>query len=295
MRYRDHDKRRQRYDYLANAEAFRNKQANKQPMTQADPTEVADWLLTAPFSILGHDADTIFILPEVSGVVQRIRLNSLFQESTLRLLTKGIGFWLDSPFVTRNKDGKVTGVDWKAAGQEIADRRDQLTIYDPQVVRGRGCWIDEGQPVMHLGNHLLTLKGAQSLSNNSSRFCYPKGRVMPGPTKPLTDEEALAIANLLQRFPFEEESMRFWLQGWIVSAMVCGALPWRPNAWLTGGRGTGKTTLLERYVSPLLAAVAPVVTQASTTEAACAKPSSTMLCQSFLMRSRRNPASPKAD
>ena len=76
---RDHDKRRQRYDYLAKAEAFRNKQANKQPMTQADPTEVADWLLTAPFSILGHDADTIFILPEVSGVVQRSALIRCFK------------------------------------------------------------------------------------------------------------------------------------------------------------------------------------------------------------------------
>lgn len=33
------------------------------------------------------------------------------------------------------------------------------------------------------------------------------------------------------------------LLGWIAGAMVCGALEWRPAAWITGGRGTGKSTL----------------------------------------------------
>lgn len=35
----------------------------------------------------------------------------------------------------------------------------------------------------------------------------------------------------------------YLLLGWVGAAMIGGALRWRPNAWLTGGRGTGKSTL----------------------------------------------------
>lgn len=31
--------------------------------------------------------------------------------------------------------------------------------------------------------------------------------------------------------------------GWIAASLICGALEWRPAAWITGGRGTGKSTL----------------------------------------------------
>lgn len=33
------------------------------------------------------------------------------------------------------------------------------------------------------------------------------------------------------------------LLGWVGGALIGGALPWRPNLWLTGGRGTGKSEI----------------------------------------------------
>ena len=42
------------------------------------------------------------------------------------------------------------------------------------------------------------------------------------------------------------------LAGWIALAPICGALDWRPHIWLTGGAGTGKSAILDRFISPLL-------------------------------------------
>ena len=57
-----------------------------------------------------------------------------------------------------------------------------------------------------------------------------------------------------------------FLLGWLVLAPVCGALNWRPHIWLTGGAGTGKTTILKLFIRPLLGGVVQSAT-GGTTEA----------------------------
>lgn len=36
--------------------------------------------------------------------------------------------------------------------------------------------------------------------------------------------------------------------GWIAAAMIGGAIDWRPVGWVTGGAGTGKSTLIQRLI-----------------------------------------------
>jgi hypothetical protein len=237
-----------------------------EPEEQSD--EIAQWLTEAPFALLGYTANSVYVLPEVSGVVQQLNLKDLLQENTLRVLTQGLGYWEQSPFAhIHPKRGLV--IDWKSAGQALLDRRAHLPIYDPTMVRGRGCWLEGSVPIMHLGDCLLTHAGGRvPLSSlKTSRHCYAKGKTLPGPAdQPLSDAEALGLAELLQHFPFEEQRMRFYLLGWIASALVCGALPWRPNGWITGTSGCGKSTLMDRFVEPLMAD-SSIHTSVSTTEA----------------------------
>ena len=49
-------------------------------------------------------------------------------------------------------------------------------------------------------------------------------------------------------------------------APICGALDWRPHIWLTAAAGSGKSAILDRYITPLLADVQLAVVN-STTEA----------------------------
>jgi putative DNA primase/helicase len=56
------------------------------------------------------------------------------------------------------------------------------------------------------------------------------------------------------------------LAGWAFLAPVCGALKWRPHVWINGGAGSGKSTILNDFVAPLLGA-GGVLAQGNSTEA----------------------------
>lgn len=42
------------------------------------------------------------------------------------------------------------------------------------------------------------------------------------------------------------------LAGWVFLAPICGVLNWRPHIWVSGPAGSGKSSILERYVGSLL-------------------------------------------
>jgi putative DNA primase/helicase len=71
----------------------------------------------------------------------------------------------------------------------------------------------------------------------------------------------VGIAN---RFRWEVPASGTLLVGWVVLAPICGALRWRPHLWLTAGAGSGKSAILDRYVTPLLGDFALLVSGATT-------------------------------
>jgi hypothetical protein len=225
-----------------------------------------EWLrVEAPFTVCGYDQTHMFILPKVSGLVQAVKLDQLHLETQLVLLTEGSKDWFYSPFAYQTKKG--IAIDWKRAGQLIAASRRDIPIYDPHLIRGRGCWMDGDQAVMHLGDQLVIGGQRVPLASIPSKAIYAKAETLPGPAEaPLSDEEAEFIVGVLRHFNFEEPASSFHLLGWIVSALICGCLPWRPNIWVTAASGDGKTTLLERFVEPQLAGTA-IKAHASATEA----------------------------
>jgi putative DNA primase/helicase len=46
------------------------------------------------------------------------------------------------------------------------------------------------------------------------------------------------------------------LAGWIATAMVCGALPWRTHCWVTGNQGSGKSTVVDKLVGAFFGNIA---------------------------------------
>jgi len=65
-------------------------------------------------------------------------------------------------------------------------------------------------------------------------------------------DEALKVKGLFQDLLWHDEASGLLLAGWTVLAPLGGALPWRPHVWITGGAGSGKSTVLEKLVHPLL-------------------------------------------
>jgi energy-coupling factor transporter ATP-binding protein EcfA2 len=121
-------------------------------------------------------------------------------------------------------------------------------------VRGPGAWPDgQGGLILHCGDKVL-LRGPKGGDDwrrpgEIGGVVYPAGPPGPRPAdcddgagRAAADELLAAIGTWRWRRPEVDAQIAL---GWTVAAMVGGALAWRPLAWVTGDRGTGKSTLLE--------------------------------------------------
>lgn len=204
---------------------------------------------TFPFLLLGHDRGTYFYLPRES--CQVLSLTAAQHNKNHFFQLADIQWWIDG---FADEKGRI---DWDSAANHIMRTCMAQGIYDPSRVRGRGAWADADRVILHLGNRLV-IDGVSSPitklpSTFSSYFFYENAKAIDGPgSEALSDDLARSIANIAERFRWETPASAQLLLGWIVLAPVCGALTWRPHIWITGGAGTGKTTILKTFMKPLL-------------------------------------------
>jgi putative DNA primase/helicase len=139
--------------------------------------------------------------------------------------------------------------------------------FSPSHIRGRGAWLDEGRVVFHAGNTAIVDGATCDLLGIGSRYVYARSeRLGVSVSDPLGNADANRLRELIGCFQFANPLDSLFLSGWLVTAMICGAMDWRPHVWLTGAAGSGKTTILSEVIEPLLGDVALNI-QGNTTEA----------------------------
>ena len=213
----------------------------------------------APFLCLGFDGDSYYYQPHNTGQVMRLARSS--HTATNLVALASLSYW-ETLYPSR------TGINWAAAASDLFERQAAIGVYDPERVRGRGAWLDEGRVIFHLGDRLnVDGRSCSVLQPPASRYFYEQARPLDGRgDRPLPDDIAFRIRCIAERFRWEMPASAHFLLGWLVLAPVCGALNWRPHIWLTGGAGTGKTTILKLFLRPLLGGVVQSAT-GGTTEA----------------------------
>lgn len=126
-------------------------------------------------------------------------------------------------------------------------------IYDPTRIRGRGAWVDAGRAVLHLGSHLIVDGESVPVTGFQSRHVYELAISLPDLADDgLTTEEGFQLLELCERFRWSMGASAPLLLGWTALAPLCGAIRWRPHIWLSGGAGSGKSTILDEFVHPLM-------------------------------------------
>jgi len=149
-----------------------------------------------------------------------------------------------------NKDGDRTG-DFAAekVAKDLMHACAQVGVWSPDTkVRGRGAWLGrDGDLVLHLGD-CLHVRGRYEPCGMRDEIVYPVLRARPHPAEENepcgADGAAAALRTLLGSWSWARPKLDpLLLLGWIGAAMVGGALAWRPAAWITGDKGTGKSTL----------------------------------------------------
>ena len=213
------------------------------PVAEPDPIPQADGC----FTCLGFDNDSFYYQPHSTGQVTRLSRSSHTGTNLVSLAP--LGYW-ETLYPSK------TGVNWTAAASSLFERQAAVGVYSPDRIRGRGAWWDQRSSVLHLGDRLVVNGISRDVSAGVDGSAYLYQRLAklrgPGDVKPLDDTEAYIIAEIAERFRWEVPASGLLLAGWVTLAPICGALQWRPHAWLTAGAGSGKSAILDRYVHPLL-------------------------------------------
>jgi putative DNA primase/helicase len=198
------------------------------------------------FTCLGFDADGYYYQPRSTGQV--VRLSRSSHTGTNLVAIAPLAYY------ETLYPGKQ-GINWTWAAASLFEQQAAAGVYSPDRIRGRGAWWDQGRTVLHMGDRLVVDGDAIPITRSfKSAYLYQRSAALTGPgnASPLTDEEALAICELAERFHWEVPASGLLLAGWVTLAPICGALRWRPHIWLTASAGSGKSAILDRYVSPLL-------------------------------------------
>lgn len=206
-----------------------------------------------PFTMLGFSGDQFFYQPGESGQVMAIS-RSAHSSSTNLLGLAPLEWWQDQ-FPRTNRDGEVIGIKWVPAANELFRRQYAVGCYDPSRIRGIGAWWDNDRVVFHLGDRLISDgKVHPVLSPPASQYLYQRlpRRDGPGSATPLSDAEGANLVSLAERFHWESKVSGPLLAGWCALAPICGALEWRPHLWLNAVAGSGKSSVFDYYVAPLI-------------------------------------------
>lgn len=214
-----------------------------------DPTPDPGPASSLPFRPLGFDHGIYYYLP--ANACQVVPLTAAQHNKSHFLTLAPLEWWANGFADERGR------IDWDSATNAILGSCIAQGVYDPSRVRGRGAWADSGRVVLHLGNRLVIDGRSHPITRLpggfKSFYFYENAKAIDGPGQDtLDDDPAFKIRCIAERFRWETPASANLLLGWIVLAPVCGALDWRPHIWVTGGAGTGKTTILKSFMKPLL-------------------------------------------
>ena len=121
-------------------------------------------------------------------------------------------------------------------------------VFRADCMRARGIWRDPitGGLLYNAGDavFLMPPDGTQARPVDALRggALYDGGAALPHPAADaLTDEEGGALLAFLTARTWAFNGAGILLAGWIVNALLAGALPFRAHVWVTAPRNTGKT------------------------------------------------------
>lgn len=206
----------------------------KPPTASAEEDE--DDLDNPYFTVRGHDRSHIYVfVNEMKMVISR----GLSDWGDLSLTSIAPLHWWELNFPGEKGLNRKLAVNWL---QRTAYKRG---FFDPNSLRGRGAWRDDGRFVFHFGHKLWVDGQTMDVTKIDSTYIYEQGRRLRLPAdEPLSSADGKRLFEAFQMFSWTRPASAILMAGWCALAPICGALRWRPHAWITGGAGSGKTSIL---------------------------------------------------
>ena len=154
---------------------------------------------------------------------------------------------VDLPYWYKNygmqdDDGNYVGVKWLEAESALKSFCRKKGFFDPERMRGRGVWIDDGRVVINTGEQIMV--DYRPVSSFTTTYHYLRTKEIPFSIQnPFTDEEMQKLLAVFGSLSLKNSNDFCILAAWAVQAEIFAALPWRFHIWISGERGTGKSTV----------------------------------------------------
>ena len=242
---------------------------------------------TPYYRVLGFTDKEILIQSKTTSQLILSRPGSLCQDGTLLHLAP-MAYW---KALTSNNDitPKHKTV-WADAMIRAAEKKGEVSVHTKQLWKRGAARLSDGSIVYNVGDGVLVSDDDGMLNRKVPLLSEEihDDIFLPGPKVKLLDNQHCErwsedLYNAIMSYRWEKYVHGLCFVGWIVSALVGGALPFRPNIWLTAASNTGKTYLLSNVLRPIFGdmCILPVNTTEAGIAAATADTSLPVLLDEF--------------
>ena len=229
-----------------------------EPPREPRPPVEGDIRDNAYYQVLGLEGSDVAIWWKAGGQKLTLGAASLCQPNTLVAFAPQV-FWCGLFGV----DAFATATA-RRAGDSLIRVAEDLGQVDTNRLTGRGAFaLPDGRVVWHLGDRLLLPDGQQITLRGGGGALFDRWWQSEAPIElgvSASDQEMREAAEAVMAYRWDTPTDGHRFLGWIVSALVGGALSWRPHLLLTAPSTVGKSWItqqvLARVMGPLMLTVA---------------------------------------
>jgi phage/plasmid primase-like uncharacterized protein len=164
-------------------------------------------------------------------------------------------YWGDRFGYLKNKEGQLTTrPNWTKVIEGMGTESRGVGHFNSSKIRGIGAWDEEGEIIVNVGDKLFYKGEYCPIYNNDLdlNYFYQAGNpINVDLSRPLGNSDMLKIVEAFQMLRYKNPNDFITVLGWLFSAQIFAALPWRPHIWFTGPGGAGKSTILG-YIHSLI-------------------------------------------
>lgn len=196
---------------------------------------------------LGHKSGKYFYVNSQTSEIFSLtapnhNADNLMAQATRRYWGQKYGF-------KKDREGGISETPkWDNVKETLFVEQREVGFFEDDKIRGIGGWIDNGKYVFNSGNFLFVNSVKEPISEHSlkTEFIYE--------SKKNTDlnldnvpslEEINDLIECFELVSYKNPGDYIYLIGMIILAQVPGFWTWRPHGWITGCRGSGKSTILK--------------------------------------------------
>lgn len=241
----------------------------KAPSAKTEPAEISQSELenNEHFRVLGLRDSMLLIQKKRTSEILSFSRSQLVQSGHL-ITIASLDYWYD----LYNGEGLTTKNKERIADSLIRAANRKGEIKDAHLFVGRGAFIDErSRKVVYNTGSKLLVAGKDGMLTVEKRLSDSTNFALPGAPITVVDDpkaheylESMADAVLQYRWREMNDGLAFL--GWIVAAVIGGAIKFRPTLWLYANMGSGKSFLIDNVLAKLFAEMCMPI--GDTTEAA---------------------------